>query len=284
VAAVLFAHAAALEIMSLGAEADKQNGRAIYQLLAEPDGIPLAIQSYHSTDEIDLPAVNGEGRHLLSGKLSFLVLGGLARYAVVPGTRQPGRGSSYYLVDLFADGVVKSAPILTLGLQAAQAVDVTFDQVQARLIGAENQGELYFRKMRSRMSRPAAAISVGIMSGSLQAAIDYARQRYQGGRNIVDWSGVRIKLADMAIQLEAGRCCLSAPVEPESAFAAAIHIGGLACAATVEGVQLLGGNGYMKEYGQEKRMRDARQARSLLGMSGLKKMSYIQNILGETKP
>jgi len=37
----------------------------------------------------------------------------------------------------------------------------------------------------------------------------------------------------------------------------------------------------MKDYGQEKRMRDARQARSLLGMSGLKKMKYIERIIEE---
>jgi hypothetical protein len=48
-----------------------------------------------------------------------------------------------------------------------------------------------------------------------------------------------------------------------AAVAAAVHVSELACNGTVEGVQLLGGNGYMKEYGQEKRMRDARQARTL---------------------
>jgi len=282
IAGMLFTHAAALEIISIAAADDEAKASSIYQPVADADSVPLAFQSYHSPDEIDFLAVTGEARHLLSGKLSFLVLGGLARYGVVPGARQTDGGFAYYLVDLYADGVAKSAPILTLGLQAAQAVDVTFSRVPARLIGSENKGPQYFHTMRSRMSRPAAAISVGIMDGSFRAALDYARQRYQGGRNIVDWSGVRMKLADMAILIEVSRCCLSAEAAPAVEAAAAIHIGGLACSVTVEGVQLLGGNGYMKDYGQEKRMRDARQARSLLGMSSLKKMDYIRAILEET--
>ncbi|HOO46466.1 MAG TPA: acyl-CoA dehydrogenase family protein, partial [Deltaproteobacteria bacterium] len=96
----------------------------------------------------------------------------------------------------------------------------------------------------------------------------------------------------MAIAIDVGRNCLqgifsvgdaASPGENPSAVAAAIHMSELACNMTSEGVQVLGGNGYMKDYGQEKRMRDARQAASLLGMSGLKKMSYIERIIEEAK-
>jgi alkylation response protein AidB-like acyl-CoA dehydrogenase len=106
----------------------------------------------------------------------------------------------------------------------------------------------------------------------------------------VDWSAVRMKLAEIAISIEVGMSCLygirnawdtNSSNGDRSALAAAIHLGELACSMASEGVQLLGGNGYMKDYGQEKRMRDARQARSLLGMSGLKKMKYIARIIEE---
>ena len=289
-AGVLFTHSAALEIISVAAQADEENCRSIYQPASLPDSVPLAFQSYISPDEIDIPEVMGEGRHLLSGHLQFLVLGGMARYAVVPGARQNGRGFSYYLIDLTGDGVMRSGPILTLGFQACQAVDTTLKDVPALLIGAEAKGESYFHAMQSRMSMPAAAISLGIMEGSFKEALAYAGQRWQGGRNIVDWSGVRMKLAEMAVKIGVAGSCLSgicsacdgaSPDGNGPAVAAAIHISELACNATSEGVQLLGGNGYMKDYGQEKRMRDARQARSLLGMSGLKKMKYVERIIEE---
>jgi alkylation response protein AidB-like acyl-CoA dehydrogenase len=291
-AAILFTHAAALEIIAAAALIDEESCRSIYELAAGPEGVPLAFQSYTSPEEMDFPEVSGKGKHLLNGKLPFLVLGGLSRYAVAAGARQKDKCFSYYLIDLSADGVMKSDPILTLGFQACQAVDINLKDVPGLLIGTEGAGNIYFLKMLSALSLPAAALSLGIMQGCFKEALDYAGQRWQGGRNIVEWSGVRMKLAEIAIQINVAKSCLSgirsayATASPDAnnpAVAAAIHISELACGATSEGVQLLGGNGYMKDYGQEKRMRDAWQARSLLGMSGLKKMKYIERIIEEVR-
>ncbi len=288
-AAILFTHAAALEIMA-AAGADGESCRSIYQAVAGPEGVPLAFQSYAAPDEMDLPVVTGEGRHLLTGRLPLLALGGMARHAVAAGARQGGRGFSWYLVELSGQGVTVSAPLITLGMQACRTVDVVLSNAPALLIGAEGSGESCFRKMQAAMSLPAAAISLGIMQGCFREALDYAGQRWQGGRNIVDWSGVRMKLAEIAIRIDVARSCLAglssgcdeASTDGSwSGLAAAIHISEQACTATSEGVQVLGGNGYMKDYGQEKRMRDARQARSLLGMSGLKKMRYFEMIIEE---
>jgi len=69
----------------------------------------------------------------------------------------------------------------------------------------------------------------------------------------------------------------------KTARAVAIHIAEMACRATVDGVQLLGGNGYMKDYGQEKRMRDAGQAQCLLGMAPVRKMDLIDLIIRESE-
>jgi len=290
-AAMLFTNAAALEII-VAVETSGASCLSTYQLIAGQEGIPLAFQSYVSPDEIDFPEVSGKDKYLLNGNLPLLSLGGMARYAVAAGARQKEKGFSYYLIDLSAPGVMKSDPVLTLGFQACQAVDAILKDVPGLLIGAEGAGNIYFQKMLSAMSVPAVALSLGIMQGCFNEALDYAGQRWQGGRNIVEWSGVRMKLAEIAIQIDVAKSCLSgicsaynadSPDANHPAVAAAIHISGLACGATSEGVQLLGGNGYMKDYGQEKRMRDAWQARSLLGMSGLKKMKYIDRIIEEVR-
>ena len=288
-AAMLFTNAAALEIIA-AAETNGESCLSTYQLIAGQEGIPLAFQSYVSPDEIDFPEVSGKDKYLLNGNLPLLSLGGMARYAVAAGARQKETGFSYYLIDLSVPGVMKSDPVLTLGFQACQAVDTSLKDVPGLLIGTEGAGNIYFQKMLSAMSVPAAALSLGIMQGCFNEALDYAGQRWQGGRNIVEWSGVRMKLAEIAIQIDVAKSCLSgirsaynadSPDANHPAVAAAIHISGLACGATSEGVQVLGGNGYMKDYGQEKRMRDAWQANSLLGMSGLKKMKYIDRIIEE---
>jgi alkylation response protein AidB-like acyl-CoA dehydrogenase len=57
----------------------------------------------------------------------------------------------------------------------------------------------------------------------------------------------------------------------------------MACRATTDGVQVLGGNGYMKDFGQEKRMRDAKQVQCLLGRAPVRKMDFIDRVIRESE-
>ena len=63
-------------------------------------------------------------------------------------------------------------------------------------------------------------------------------------------------------------------------LSAAVHTAELACSATTDGIQVLGGYGYMKEHGQEKRYRDARMVQTLLGAAPYKKLDIIQKAVG----
>ena len=68
----------------------------------------------------------------------------------------------------------------------------------------------------------------------------------------------------------------------KDAAAAMIYIQNTACRVTTDGVQILGGYGYMKDYGQEKRFRDAKQLQALLGIAPLKKLSYWKHLYCRT--
>jgi alkylation response protein AidB-like acyl-CoA dehydrogenase len=272
-AAVLLAHAAALEILTAAP--------AHYAAAAEG---ALAFPVYAAPGETDLPVARGDAAARLTGTLPLVVLGGAARHAVVPAATGDGR-YAYFWVDLAHASVARPAPALTLGLQLARPVDLVFRDTPATRIGSVDEGAALYARMHARMAPVAAALALGTLEGALGAAVAYTRGRPQGGRNIVDWSGVRMKLAEMAVQVEAGRALvagLGAAPSARAAVAAFLHVSDLAAAGTVDGVQLLGGNGYMKEYGQEKRMRDARQARSLFGMNGPKKLTLIASLLQET--
>jgi alkylation response protein AidB-like acyl-CoA dehydrogenase len=50
----------------------------------------------------------------------------------------------------------------------------------------------------------------------------------------------------------------------------------MACQTTTDGIQVLGGVGYMKDFGQEKRFRDARHIQLLLGSAPMKKIRYME--------
>ncbi|HNV47982.1 MAG TPA: acyl-CoA dehydrogenase family protein [Spirochaetota bacterium] len=284
-AAIIFANAAALEVLRVAAE---QTGCAdVYGRIHSLGTAPIAFQSYAGPEECELPTVDAHS--LMSGGVGFLALAPIAEYAVIPARHGAGARYAYYLVALASEGVRVHDPIVSLGLRGCPAADVTFERVPATLIGT-GDGPGYFDSMRASLSIAAAAISLGILKGSLRDAMRYAADRYQGGRQIIDWGQVRMMLANMAVEERIAEACLDTayreldsgmPGWQLTALAAAIHVGELAVRATADGVQLFGGNGYTKDYPQEKRMRDARQAQCLLGMAPLRKMALVDRVIEE---
>lgn len=237
---------------------------------------------------LDLQATREGVGFVLSGASPYLVLGGLAASSLVPARTSGTDGYSFFLVDNSALGVEISEPVLSLGLHACPCVDLRLNGARARLVGDPGKGDIYFRKAADRMSLAAASMATGIMKGSFDTAFAYTRQRRQGGREIVDWSEVRMILAGMAVDLRAAemlvtRGCRSSesgdPGWELGARAAAIKVREMACGLTEDGIQLLGGNGYMSDYGQEKRFRDAKQVQSLLGSAPLRKLRYVRRLL-----
>jgi alkylation response protein AidB-like acyl-CoA dehydrogenase len=187
--------------------------------------------------------------------------------------------------------VRRSDPVVSLGLHACPSVDVDFAAAPATPLGAAGSGARHLAAALRDVRLGAAAISAGILKGSLGEALAYARERHQGGRRIADWSEIRMMLADMAVQARVADLCLTqacaavaarAPDADELAAAATLHIQQQACEVVNDGVQVLGGNGYMKDYGQEKRYRDARQAQALLGAAPLRKLELGRALIERT--
>jgi alkylation response protein AidB-like acyl-CoA dehydrogenase len=240
-------------------------------------------------ENLGLTADGFEGSECsLTGTTEYVVLGGLASRALLPAAIPGEEGYSCFLVELGAGGVVKSEPVLSLGLHSCPAVDLVLDRARASLVGEKGAGGSYFSECADRMSIAAAAISAGIMKGSLDEALEYSQQRFQGGREIVDWSELRRILADMgtaqatADALVDCACARAEEGEPGwrmLARATALQVQAAACDVTTDGIQVLGGNGYMEDYGQEKRFRDAKQVQALLGLVPMRKLEYITRVI-----
>jgi alkylation response protein AidB-like acyl-CoA dehydrogenase len=239
--------------------------------------------------EASLPqAASDRNGYALTGKLDYLVLGNFSNRALIPARVAGGKGYSLFLVDLNGKGVVKSDPIFSLGLHACPIIDITLDGASARMVGEEGEGEKYFEAASLLMHAGAAAMNAGIMRGSLKEAVEYTKEREQGGRAVVNWSEVRMLLANMVIRSRVAELCVTQTCTAidgnledwgQMSVASALHVHDLACEAVTDGVQLLGGNGYMKDYGQEKRYRDARQVQALLGLVPLRKLALIKGMI-----
>lgn len=157
------------------------------------------------------------------------------------------------------------------------------------LLGAPGEGFVNFLKTLDAGRIGIAALSLGIAEGAYEAALDYARTRRQFGRPIGSFQGTSFKLADMAMEIEAGAHLLYSavrlkmvgrPFKKEAAMAK-LFCSELAMRATTQAVQIFGGYGYTTEYPVERMMRDAKVCEIGEGTSEIQRMVIAREILGD---
>ena len=287
-AGILFTNALAQEIMILAGAHDAL--KDVIGKAGDAQSALIACPAFCNPDETAtrLEAVRNNGAYRLSGTADYVVLGGLAGHVLVPARIQGQNGYAYFLIKKGVRGMSTGDPIFSLGLHACPAVDLRLESAEAVLIGAGGAGSRHFNAASDRLHAAVAAIQCGIMKGAFQEALSYSQERFQGGWTIINWSALRMLLADMAVQVKiadmavAGAAIAAQQHHPQwelSTRAAALHLSDLACTLTTDGIQVLGGNGYMKDYGQEKRFRDAKQVQALLGLSPMRKLNMVRALM-----
>jgi hypothetical protein len=131
------------------------------------------------------------------------------------------------------------------------------------------------RRMWARIGVTTAARQVGLARASFENALAYTQERVAFGKPVAHFQAVSFNLADMAMLVDAARWMVwRAAVELDAgkkgavtaAFAAAAHANQLAWRVADDGVQLLGGAGFVQDYPAEKWMRDSK-ALALCGPS-----------------
>ncbi len=289
---IIFTNALAHEIMLSAGSKDVL--KDIMERAAGAGSVLIAYPAFFNPQEspLKLEAEKTNGTYSLNGVIEYVVLGGLADHALLPARIQGQDGYAFFLVK--RDNrqsnrrLSMSAPIFSLGMHACPAVDLTLAGVEGTLIGKEGLGARYFDHASDRMHAAVAAMQCGIMKGGFQEALSYSQERFQGGWEIINWSALRMLLADMAVQVKIADMAVSGAalaVEQQVpqwelfARAAALHLSELACKLTTDGIQILGGNGYMKDYGQEKRFRDAKQIQALMGLAPLRKLKLVNSMV-----
>ncbi len=112
-----------------------------------------------------------------------------------------------------------------------------------------------------------AAMAAGAARGALEVAAAYARERRQGGRPIVEHPAVQLLLGEAASRVAAARAHLGFAGGTAGglaqALAARLSVVEEAFQAATDSMQVLGGYGYMEDYGVEKRLRDIMTLRGL---------------------
>ena len=131
-----------------------------------------------------------------------------------------------------------------------------------------------------------AAQALGITQAVLEKTVDYAKQRQQFGAAIASYQAIGWRLADIATELEAARLLnykaarLADQVQPfrTEAAMAKVYATELAMRASVFGVQIFGGYGYMMDSPMQRYLRDAKLTEIYEGTSEVQRL-VISNAL-----
>jgi len=229
-----------------------------------------------------------------------------------PGTR----GLSLFLVPkyLFGNGQLNAVSVSRIedkmGLKASPTCVVDFDEAEGLLIGNEGEGLKVLFAMVNTMRLEVAIQGVAVAGAATDKALEYASERTQGGRAteaavpIIDHVDVRRMLLIMRSRTEAMRALvLEAAYNLDLARTAAsdeerckariladwlLPVCKACCSdAGFEvanlAVQVLGGYGYVSEYGVEQYVRDSRVMSIYEGTNGIQALDLVTRKLAKTE-
>jgi alkylation response protein AidB-like acyl-CoA dehydrogenase len=167
---------------------------------------------------------------------------------------------------------------------------VYFDGVRIpadRIIGAEGTGFKTALRTLDHTRLTIGAQALGLAQGAVDYCIRYVQERKQFGKPIAEFQGVSFLLADMAMKTEAARsliytaAALSERLAPNLTFmsaAAKCFASDAAMEVTTDGVQLLGGYGYTKDYPLERMMRDAKITQIYEGTNQIQRLVMSRSL------
>ena len=240
VAAALLGHNAALLPSALGEFEGLIAG-------VGPDAYPACL-AFPGDVDLSGGKVNGKAPFALNAQECSLI-------TVLPAS---GGGTQSVTVRGDASGVAVIPEPYQMGLRVTRAGSVRFEGAEpSNVISGGNMAEEVERVLFLGL----AAIATGISRKSLQKAHAYARERYQAGKMIIEHQQIRIFLAEMLAAVEQGRALVKKACEDGGlapAMVAWLRATERACQSATDGVQVHGGYGYMRDYGMERLMRDAK--------------------------
>lgn len=244
---------AALVIEAAGT--DEQKSEYLPRLAEAPAKTFVALGEKVATGDLESLATEVKGDRV-EGLKYGVVEAADALFGVVVGRNDEGLAAA--IVDDEAYEIVK--PEWKLGLEAAPTYVVNFDGSGKPLAqGARLEQALLWSKLGT------GAIAVGCARASLEYASQYATEREAFGKPIGAFQGISFKIADMAIEVDAARLAVWRAAwkldRGDATLADVAEAVGQALQAAVlcgdDGVQILGGHGYIKDHPVEKWFRDA---------------------------
>jgi acyl-CoA dehydrogenase len=281
----------------LVAGSEEQKERYLHDLTSRPTLAAMALTEPDAGSDaggVKTSATLDGDHYVINGTKCFISNGGIADLTTVYATTDPSkgvRGLSCFLVPGDNAGISGGKKERKMGIRASVTSEVILSDCRVPVtdrLGEEGDGFKTAMITLDKARVNVASGSVGIARAALEAAIEYAQQRVQFGKPIAANQAVQFMLADMSMEIEAGRLMYmkSAWMETkglaftkEAAFAKTF-CSDMAMRVTTDVVQVFGGYGYMRDYPVEKYMRDAKINQIWDGTNQIQRVVAARALLG----
>jgi isovaleryl-CoA dehydrogenase len=212
------------------------------------------------------------GGFRLTGQKMWITNAPEADVLIVYARTSPGpgpKGITAFIVTKATDGFSVGTKLDKLGMRGSPTAPLHFEDAfvpDAQVLGEVDRG---VRVLMSGLDYERIVLAggpVGIHQAAFDLALDYARSRRQFGQPIGAFQLVQGKLADLYTRLQASRALVYAVARAadagttsrEDAAGCLMFAAEAATAAALDGIQILGGNGYTRDYPAERLLRDAK--------------------------
>jgi alkylation response protein AidB-like acyl-CoA dehydrogenase len=246
---------------------------------------------------------------VLNGVKTWATNGGIANVHVVVASVDPSlgaRGQGSFIVPPGTAGLSMGQKFRKHGIRASHTAEVVLDDVRVPgrcLVGGRERLEERLARVREgkkggeqaamktfEASRPGvAAMAVGVARAAMEYATEYAATRVQFGRPIGQNQGVAFQLADMRGAVDAARLLTwraawmarrGLPFTAAEGSMSKLVAGETAVRVTEQAIQILGGNGYTRDYPVERWHRDAKIFTIFEGTSEIQRMIIGRAVTG----
>lgn len=204
------------------------------------------------------------------------------------------RGITAFIIESDREGFSRAQKLDKLGMRGSNTCELVFTDClvpAANILGEEGKG---VRVLMSGLDYERTVLSagpLGIMQACLDNVIPYIHERQQFGQSIGEFQLVQGKVADMYTKLNACRAYVYAVAKAcdedkctrQDAAGVILYAAEAATQCALDAIQLLGGNGYTKEYPVERLLRDAKLYEIGAGTSEIRRMLIGRELFEVTK-
>ncbi len=278
---------------------NEQKRRYLPKLISGEHVGALAMSEHAAGSDVvslQMRAVRDGDDYVLNGSKIWITNGPDADTYIIYAKTEAGRaarGITAFLVERDTAGFSRSPKLDKLGMRGSNTCELVLQDCRVpttNILGKLNEGVGVLMSGLDYERVVLAAGPVGIMQACMDIVIPYIHERKQFGQSIGEFQLIQGKVADMYTRLNACRAYLYAVSQAcdrgetnrKDAAGVILYCAETATQTTLDGIQILGGNGYINDYATGRLLRDAKLYEIGAGTSEIRRMLIGRELFKES--